>query len=279
MSRTAFGLLVFLAATIASGAESWTEKQAPFRLYGNSYYVGSKGLSSVLITSDQGHVLIDGDVPESVPLIAASIKALGFRIEDVKYIVNSHTHFDHAGGIPGLQKLSGATVMASTWSAAALKHGGGASDDPQYSPDRQFEPVDKVQVIFDNAILKLGPIAMTAHYTPGHTPGGTTWSWQSCEGSRCLNLVYADSLNAISNEGFRFSDPVNRKYFEKSFTVFDKLRCDIIVSAHPEASGLWEKLAKREKGDANGLVDAGACKAYAAGARGRLEQRLKMESQ
>jgi metallo-beta-lactamase class B len=222
-------------------------------------------------------VLIDGDVPESVPMIAESIRKLGFKITDVKYIVNSHTHFDHAGGIAGLQKLSGATVMASTWSAEALKTGGGAKDDPQYSPARQFESVAKVQVIEDNAVLKLASIAMTAHYTPGHTPGGTTWTWQSCEGERCMNMVYADSLNAIGSNTYRFSDPVPRGYFGKSFAVFENLRCDILVSAHPEVSGLWDRLEKRQKGDVNGLVDRGACKAYAAGAKERWEQRLQTE--
>ncbi len=263
--------------TVHAAADAWTQPQEPFKLFGNAYYVGSHGLSSVLLTSSQGHVLIDGDVPESVPMIAESIRKLGFKITDVKYIVNSHTHFDHAGGIPGLQKLSGATVMASTWSAEALKTGGGAKDDPQYSPVRQFEPVAKVQVIEDNAVLKLGSIAMTAHYTPGHTPGGTTWTWQSCEGERCMNMVYADSLNAIGSNTYKFSDPIPRGYFERSFKVFENLRCDIIVSAHPEVSGLWDRLEKRQKGDANGLVDTGACKAYAKGARERWEQRLEKE--
>ncbi len=261
----------------AAAADNWTAKQEPFRLFGNSYYVGSKGLSAVLITSHQGHILVDGDLPESVELIAASIRTLGFRLEDIRYIVNSHTHFDHAGGIPGLQKLTGATVVASPWSAAAFRNGGGDKDDPQYSPVRQFEPVSKVEVIADQGVLKLGPIAITAHYTPGHTPGGTTWTWQSCEGSRCLSLVYGDSLNAVGSDAYRFSDPVSRRFFERSFAVFEQLTCDILVSAHPEASGLWERLRMKEAGDANGLVDPNACKDYTVGPKERWRQRLQAE--
>ena len=111
---------------------AWNATQAPFRIYGNTYYVGVRGLSSILITSDRGHILIDGDLPESIPKIAASIRALGFRLEDVKLILNSHVHFDHAGGIAGLQELTGAEVAASAASAKVLRSGRSGRDDPQF---------------------------------------------------------------------------------------------------------------------------------------------------
>jgi metallo-beta-lactamase class B len=189
----------------------WNEPQQPFQVYGNTYYVGTHGLSSILITSPQGHVLIDGDMQESAPLIAANIKSLGFRIEDVKLILNSHVHFDHAGGIAGLHELSGAQVAGSPFTARALESGHSGPDDPQFESLPPIQKVANVKVLKDGEVLKAGPLALTAHFTPGHTPGGTTWTWQSCEKERCLNIVYADSLTAVSSANFRFSSSPTAK--------------------------------------------------------------------
>ena len=131
-------LALFAGVSASANAEpcqqcaTWNVTQAPFRLYGNAYYVGVHGLSSVLITSDSGHILIDGDLPESAPKIAASIRSLGFRVEDVKLILNTHVHYDHAGGLAELQRLSHARVAASALSAPVLKRGTSGPDDPQF---------------------------------------------------------------------------------------------------------------------------------------------------
>jgi metallo-beta-lactamase class B len=178
----------------------WNTPQHPFRIYGSTYYVGPHGLSSILITSDQGHVLIDGALRESAQQIAANIRTLGFRVEDVKLIVNSHAHYDHGGGIGELQRLSGARVAASPWTAAVMKTGKAGRDDPQYGVLFPIPPIARVQKLQDGQTLHVGPLALTAHFTPGHTPGGTSWTWQSCENNRCLNVVYADSMNAVSAE-------------------------------------------------------------------------------
>src|SRR5688572_23418490 len=147
---------------------AWNVAQLPFRIFGNTYYVGVRGLSSILITSSEGHVLIDGGLAESVPTIAASIRALGFRIEDVKLILNSHAHFDHAGGIAELQRLSGAAVAASPWSARVLESGTSPRGDPQFGSLPTMPKIAKVRVIRDGEILRIGPLALTAHFTPGH---------------------------------------------------------------------------------------------------------------
>ncbi len=147
--------------------------QQAFRIYGNTYYVGTHGLSSVLITSGTGHVLIDGALPESAPLIAANIRSLGFRIEDVKLILNSHAHFDHAGGIAELQRLSGARVAASQWTADVMRKGEVPRDDPQFGALRPIARVARVETLKDNETLNAGAVSVTAHLTPGHTPGGT----------------------------------------------------------------------------------------------------------
>src|SRR5215813_653800 len=123
----------------------WNAPQQPFKIYGNTYYVGTHGLGSVLITSPAGHILIDGALAESVPQIVSHVRSLGFRVEDIKLIVNSHVHYDHAGGIAELQRLSGAHVAASEWSAAVLKTGGVAPDDPQHGIIRGILPVSQVE--------------------------------------------------------------------------------------------------------------------------------------
>jgi metallo-beta-lactamase class B len=260
---------------------AWNQAQAPFRIFGNTWYVGVRGLSAVLITSDEGHVLIDGDLPESVPRIAASIGALGFRIQDVKLILNSHVHFDHAGGIAGLQRLSGARVAASAKSAVVLRRGTSGPDDPQYGELPAIASIDEVAVFADGETLRVGPIALTAHLTPGHTPGGTSWTWTSCERARCLNMVYADSLTPVSAPGFEFSrsqhHPDAVSDFERSFATLASLPCDVLLSTHPDASDFWSRVERRAQGDAGALVDPKACARYVADGRERLRKRLVME--
>ncbi len=267
------------AVPACSNCAVWNAPQAPFRIYGNTYYVGPHGLTSLLITSNEGHVLIDGAIPESAEQIAAHIRALGFRVEDVKLILNSHVHFDHAGGIPQLQRWTGARVAASAWSAAVMKSGGVAKDDPQYGSIRGVARVKDVRVLRDGEVLRVGPISLTAHSTPGHTPGGTTWTWQSCEGGRCLNTVYADSVSAVSPDGYKFTQhPRAVADFEKSFAFLDHVPCDLLLTPHPEASGLWEHLEARRRGlTPDPLVDSSACKRLADGAREGLRKRLESE--
>lgn len=265
-----------------SQCRTWNIPQKPFRVFGNTYYVGPHGLSSVLIVSATGDVLIDGALPESVPQIRDNIKVLGFRLEDVKLIVNSHVHFDHAGGLAELQRLSGARVVASPWSAEVLRNGGVATSDPQYGIIRPIARVAHVETVKDGESFHAGSVVVTAHLTPGHTPGGTSWTWQSCVGARCLNMVLADSLTAISAKGFRFSDsrtyPNAVKDFEKSFAFLSTVPCDVLLTTHPDNSNLWERLGARQRGVApDPMIDSGACRSLADRAREQLQQRLAEE--
>lgn len=268
------------SAACASCAE-WNAPQRPFRIYGNTYYVGTHGLSAILITSSAGHVLIDGDLPQSAPQILANVRALGFRVEDIRLILNSHAHFDHAGGIAAIQRASGAEVAASPWSASVLEHGASQPGDPQYGEALDFPAVHHVRVIADGQTMRVGPLALTAHFTPGHTPGGTSWSWRSCEGERCLDLVYADSQTPISADGFSFTHdttyPGALADFERGFAVFERLPCDVLLTPHPGASGFWERIAARDSGATDALVDAGACRRYAAASRRQLAERVAKE--
>ena len=144
----------------------------------------------------------------------------------MKLILNSHTHADHAGGIAALQRASDAQVAASPAAKRALESGGPTEDDPQFGfgpSHNNFPPVADVRAIADGQTMRIGDIAITAHFTPGHTPGGTTWSWDSCENDVCQYMVYADSLNSISAPGFRFTgDATDRgrvASFEKSIAT------------------------------------------------------------
>ena len=270
------------APSCANCAEE-NKVQAPFRIFGNSYYVGTHGLSSVLITSPAGHVLIDGDLPESASQIVKNIRSLGFRMEDVKLIVNSHVHFDHAGGISELQRRSGARVVASPWSAQVLKQGGVGRGDPQKGIITGIAAVRNVSTFHDGEDFQIGGITITAHLTPGHTPGGTSWTWKSCEGSVCRDMVYADSLNPISARGFKFTSsrdyPAAIDDFEKSFRFFETTPCDILITAHPEFSGLFEHVAARERGGSSDpMVDSTACRRYAENGRTKLRERVATET-
>jgi metallo-beta-lactamase class B len=276
-------LLVLVIALEAQDAQRarWNEPQAPFQVFGNTYYVGPKGVSAVLVTSDAGHVLIDGALPESVPQIVDGIRRVGFRIEDVKLIVNSHVHYDHGGGIAELQRLSGATVAARAESARVFEQGTSGPDDPQYGLLPAIARIAKVQVVTDGETLRVGSLAVTAHATGGHSPGGTSWTWRSCEGSRCVDLVYADSMTAVSADGFLFSRPTTYpaavREFEAGFKFLTDVSCDILITPHGEASDLWTRLARRDKGDADALIDRTACRRYAEGAQRRLQVRLASE--
>jgi metallo-beta-lactamase class B len=261
----------------------WTASQKPFKVYGNTYYVGTHALSSILITSPGGHVLIDGTVQEAASQVAANIRALGFRVEDVRFILNSHVHFDHAGGIAALQKMSAAQVAASAPSAHVLMQGHADPDDPQFgSLLRGLTPIEHVRIIKDGETITVGRLALTAYLTPGHTPGGTSWTWASCVQASCLRVVYADSLSAISAEGFQFSHsptyPGVLQDFAKSFAILSTLPCDILLTPHPEFSSTFERLRKRDSGaNPNAFVDSNACHRYADAARSNLNRRLEQE--
>lgn len=262
--------------------EEWNRPLEPFQVWGNTWDVGTKGLSAILITSDKGHILIDGGLPQSAPLIAANIEKAGFHLADVKLILNSHTHYDHAGGIAALQRASGAAVSASPKSKMALERGGPTEDDPQFSfghAHNDYAPVHDVHPIRDGGKATVGPLVVTAHFTPGHTPGGTTWTWKSCDAGNCMNIVYADSLNSVSAPDYLFSEHTDVvAAFLKSMNTVAGLECDILLAPHPELFDRDGKLAARtDTHQFNTFMKRGECRSYADSARQRLEKRLTEE--
>jgi len=279
--RLAAVLGAFLLAG-AAHATDWNGPQEPFALYGNTYYVGTAGISAVLITSKAGHILIDGATPEAAQPIARHIRQLGLRVEDVRYILSSHEHGDHAGGIAALQKMSGATVLASPAAEKVLRTGLPDKGDPQYKNLDPMTPVAKTRAVRDGEVIKLGAIAVTAHLTPGHTRGGASWTWRAMESGKTVDIVYADSLNAVSSDGVSFSRnpgyPAARTDLERSMATVAGFKCDVLVSAHPEFSGLWERKAKQASMGNAAFIDPDACRKYVAAARERLAKKIADES-
>lgn len=267
----------YSAAECPSCAE-WNAPAEPVQLHGNTYYVGTKGLAALLITSPAGHVLIDGGLPNSAPQIVRSIRRLGFREQDVRLILNSHVHYDHAGGLAALQRMTGAVVAASARSAPVLRSGQVGADDPQYGIALAAPAVSHVDVFRDGDTLRVGPLALVAHLTPGHTPGGTSWTWRSCDGATCLDFVYADSQTPVSADDFYFTRspryPEVLQDFERGFAKLEKLSCDVLITPHPAASKLWGRVAKQNGAQ---LVDPSACRRYVKGARATLARRVADE--
>lgn len=292
-ARAQFGVVLLLGSAFAGCSDAvfdapiecdycvdWNQPQEPFRIFANTYYVGVAGLSSLLIDTGDGLVLIDGGLPQSAPMIVASIRKLGFDIEDVSLILVSHVHYDHVGGAAALQRLSGATVLTSQAGKMPLVSGRLEDNDPQFSTAAKktwFPAIAGVRAVDDEEILRLGATEIRALYTPGHTPGGTSWTWSSCDDSKCLDLVYADSLSPVSADGYAFgAEPrIAANNLQASANKIASLKCDIFLTNHPFGFDMTAKLA--EAGDDNAFVGEDGCVNYAEASLSRLQRRLITE--
>ena len=279
--------LAFPLAALATDAPAkacaddagWNDPATPLKVYGNTWYVGTCGISALLVTSDDGHILVDAATPQAGPQILANIRALGFKPEDVRAIVFSHEHFDHAGSLAELQRATGAPVYARAPAVGTLKRGVPDRTDPQLEVAEPIAPVTDVVTLADDGVVRVGPLALQAVASPGHTPGGTSWTWRSCDGDDCRQMVYADSLTAISDDVYRYTDeaahPGYTAAFRATLARVAALDCDILVTPHPSASRLWTRIGPRANAP---LVDRDACRAYAQKATERLDKRLADEA-
>ena len=255
------------------GKDGWSDPAPPLHVFGNVYDVGTCTITALLITSPKGHVLLDAATAEAAPSIAANIERLGIKLSDVKLIGGSHEHLDHAGGIAELQKRTGATVMASAGAYNAYETGKIDETDPQFGLHAAYPPADVGMIIWDGLVVNEGPLHLTVHTTPGHSRGSTSWSWRSCEGKRCVSVVYADSITPVSRDDYRFSD--HKAYvtnFRRSIAAIGRLDCDLLITPHPGASNFIDRLDGKAP-----LVDSSGCKAYAAKGRAALDERLAKE--
>ena len=263
-------------AAACQGRDGWSDPAPPEHIHGHTWYVGTCGITVLLIETTAGLVLIDAGPAEAAPLVLANIRALGFDPKQVKWMLSTHEHFDHAGGFAALQAATGAKLAAGPFAAQALRSGTPYPDDPQAAllKDHLMKPARVDRVLRDGGALAVGGTHFTAHATPAHSPGSTSWTWQSCENGKCLTIADADSVNTISSDSYRFSDhPERVKTARAGLDVVAALRCDVIITPHPSSSSLFERLA-----GAAPLIDPAACRAYAQAGRERLTKRLAKEA-
>jgi len=262
----------FLSA--CEGKDGWEDPSPPVRIFGNVYHVGTCGITVLLVASDEGHVLLDTGTAGAAPLVAANIEALGLKLSDVEWIVTSHEHHDHVGGVAELKRRTGAQIASSPLAQRPLETGEPDWRDPQAGSITPFEGAPVERVMRNGEHLVLGSIDLTIHTTPGHAPGATTWSWRSCEGETCRKMVYADSVSAVSADDYRFSQqPTYVDAFARSLGKIAALPCEILITPHPAASALHERLAGTRP-----MADPQACYDYAVQAQSALEARLAQES-
>jgi len=254
--------------------DDWDKPGPPFKVYGNTYYVGTCGISAILITSDDGHVLIDSGTEAGADVVLANIRKLGFDPKDVKLLLASHEHFDHVGGMAKIQQATGAVFVSSAIAVEVMVSGKANPEDPQFG---MHEPMARISegMPYDggDAPNRLGAFGITPIPTPGHTPGAMSWTWQACEKDVCRKVVYADSLSAVSRDDYRFVDhPAYLKAFIASLDRIAEEGCDILLTPHPSSSQMRGKLMG---GDLQ--WQAAACADYGRIQKGSLITRLVKE--
>jgi metallo-beta-lactamase class B len=262
-------------ANNCSDWDKWDKPGPAFRIFANSYYVGTCGIAAILITSDTGHILIDGATDAGADVIAENIQKLGFSLQDVKLLLHSHEHFDHVAGLAKLQKLTGAKLLASEQAAPVFETGEITHHDPQAGTHQPFPPAKVNAIVYDNKPIRLGSLTLTPIATPGHTYGSLSWQWKSCDNNVCYSVVYADSLSPVSNSHYQFSDhPEYVDAYQQGLAKLAKLDCQILLTPHPSASNMRNRLMQPQ-----GLFDSKGCWNYSDKVSKRLGKRLAKEQQ
>ena len=253
----------------------WNDPFPPFKAIGNIYYVGTSGVSSWLITTPRGHILIDGALPQSPPQILANIHALGFDIHDVKYLLNSHAHFDHAGGLAALKRESGAVMVASAADRGILESG-----HIGYGPtaDILVPPVHVDRVVGNGDTVRLGGVTLTAHLTPGHTPGCTSWTMdvRGDDGAR-HHVFFHCSTTTGGQKLVPESYPGMVADYRATFAYIGAVHADVFLAPHANFFDLQAKRARQIAGDANAFVDPGGLQAYNAQSEREFDTELARE--
>jgi metallo-beta-lactamase class B len=254
--------------------DDWDKPGPPVRIHGNAYYVGTCGISAILITGSEGHILIDGTTEAGAEVVARNISRLGFNPRDIRYILASHEHFDHVGGVSALQRRSQASLLASPRAAQVFTSGRADRDDPQAGMHAPFPTANVDGPLADGQRVRLGNLMVEAIATPGHTPGAMSYRWISCDGGVCRTIVYADSLTPVSRDDYKFSaHPGYLKAYRDSIAKIAASPCDIVLSPHPSSTKLRDRFARGER-----LLDTDGCKAFAEGLTRQLDQRLAKEA-
>ncbi len=259
-------LIFFVLAKDVKAQNDWTEPFPAFRIAGNLYYVGSKGLANYLITTPKGHILINSDLEANVPLIRASVESLGFKFTDIKILLISHAHWDHDAGSALIKKLTGAKYMVMEADVAAVESGGKSDFHYSNDPTTLYAPAKVDRVLRDGDQVKLGDAVLTAHLTAGHTKGCTTWTMKVKDNEKTRDVVIVGSPNV--NPGYKLVGnslyPAIADDFERTFQVLKSLPCDYFLGAHGSYFDMETKYAQMKAGVATAFIDPDGYKNYVA---------------
>jgi metallo-beta-lactamase class B len=247
----------FTGSATAQNDPRWTEPFPPFHIAGNLYYVGSEGLASYLITTPQGHILINSDLEASVPLIRASVERLGFKFGDIRILLISHAHWDHDAGSARIKQITGARYLVMDADVPVVESGGKA--DFQYGgrPASLYPPATVDRVLHDGDEVKLGDAELVAHLTPGHTKGCTTWTMKVTEAGKVYDAVIIGGPNV--SDGYQLVGnalyPGIAEDYERTFRVLKSLPADYFLGAHPDYFDMQAKYALLKNGSASPFID------------------------
>ena len=235
----------------------WTEPFPPFRIAGNLYYVGSKGLASYLVTTPQGHVLVNSCLEANVPLIRTSIETLGFRFRDIRILLISHAHWDHVAGSAMIKRMTGAKYVVMDADVPVVESGGRSDFHYGQVSGALYPPARVDRVLHDGDQVILGDAVLVAHRTPGHTKGCTTWTMKVREAGRTLDAVIVGSPNV--NPGYDLLHdpryPGMAADFASTFQVLRSLPCDYFLGAHGGYFDMEEKYQRLQKGVTAAFID------------------------
>jgi metallo-beta-lactamase class B len=278
-TRNILTIALLLATGVSLRAQQpaeWSTPLAPFRIIGNIYYVGSQDLAAYLITTPDGDILINGNLPSSPALIQASIEKLGFKMSDIKILLVSHSHFDHVGGIATLKKLTGAKLAVMDSDVSVTKSGGANDFAYANDPSFHFPPAKVDRVLHDGDTVSLGSTVLTAYKTAGHTRGCTTWTLTATENGKQYNVVIIGGTHV--NSGYKLVG--NTRYpqiaddYARTFITLNALPCDIFLGAHGGYFDLAAKLPRLQPGQPNPFIDPAGYKQYVAEAKADFEAEL-----
>jgi metallo-beta-lactamase class B len=259
----------------------WTESFPAFRVAGNLYYVGTKGLASYLITTPEGHILINSDLEANVPMIRTSVESLGFKFSDIKVLLISHAHFDHCAGSAMIKRLTGAKYMVMEGDVDVVESGG--KSDFQYGtdPTALYPPTKVDRILHDGDEVKLGDTILTAHLTPGHTKGCTTWTMKVNDSSKPRDVVIVGSPNV--NPGYKLVGstvyPRMTEDFEQTFQVLKSLSCDYFLGAHGSYFDMETKYARLKAGVSAAFIDPAGYKDYVTEREQTFRRELKKQKE
>jgi metallo-beta-lactamase class B len=265
-------ILTVLFATTAVAqndpvSRSWNQPVEPFRIFGNIYYVGASDIASYLITTPRGHIVLDGGFEETAPMILANIEKLGFKAKDVKVLLSSHAHYDHAAGLLELKRRTGATFYSSAEDVAA--HARGGVGDPQFGDRFPYPPIQADRVLRDRQTVAIGGTTLVANLTPGHTRGCTTWSARV--GGRDVVFMCSPTIPSeyriVGNPRY----PDAAEDYRRHFARLKSLPCEVFLAAHGNFFGLKAKTERMRNGEKDAFIDPEGCRQFIATAEKRFQ--------